>query len=60
MHDGGLGGGHSDRTATLAALARIIDGLRGQGYELVTVPELTGIAESRDASRRPEAVCSAS
>jgi len=59
MHDGGLGGGHSDRTATLAALPRIIDGLRGQGYDLVTVPELTGAAESRDAGRQREAACSA-
>jgi len=59
MHDGGLGGGNSDRTATLAALPRIIDGLRGRGYELVTVPEITGIAESRDAAGWRGAVCSA-
>ena len=42
MHDGGLGGGHADRTTTIAALPKILDGLRDRGYELVTVPELTG------------------
>jgi len=29
-----------NRGQTVAALPRIIDGLRQQGYELVTVPEL--------------------
>ena len=38
MHDGGLGGGHADRTTTIAALPKILDGLRDRGYELVTVP----------------------
>jgi peptidoglycan/xylan/chitin deacetylase (PgdA/CDA1 family) len=60
MHDGGLGGGHADRSATLAALPKIIVGLHRQGYELVTIPELTGVAPSRDAGRRQEALCSAS
>ncbi len=59
MHDGGLGGGHADRAATLAALPRIIDGLRGQGYALVTIPELTGAPASHDAAQPREATCSA-
>jgi uncharacterized protein YraI len=32
--------GPATETSTARALPRIIDGLRGQGYELVTVPEL--------------------
>ena len=59
MHDGGLGGGHADRAATLAALPRIIEGLRAHGYTLVTVPELTGGAASHDAAQPREATCSA-
>jgi peptidoglycan/xylan/chitin deacetylase (PgdA/CDA1 family) len=59
MHDGGLGGGNPDRATTLAALPRIIDGLRAGGYELVTVPELTGLPASRSVSTAPEATCSA-
>jgi peptidoglycan/xylan/chitin deacetylase (PgdA/CDA1 family) len=43
LHDGGLGGGSPDRTATVAALPLIIDGLRAAGYEMVTIPELTGL-----------------
>jgi peptidoglycan/xylan/chitin deacetylase (PgdA/CDA1 family) len=35
MHDGG-----GDRSQTIAALARIIRGLRHRGYRLVTVPQL--------------------
>jgi peptidoglycan/xylan/chitin deacetylase (PgdA/CDA1 family) len=35
MHDGG-----GDRSQTVAALPRIIDGLRRRHYELVTVPQL--------------------
>ncbi|GAC1438122.1 MAG: hypothetical protein NVSMB51_13450 [Solirubrobacteraceae bacterium] len=38
MHDGG-----GDRSHTVAALARLIDALRGRGYTLVTVPELLGL-----------------
>lgn len=57
MHDGGVGGGNPDRTTTLAALPRILDGLRDQGYELVTVPELTGTRAKMGDKRGP--VCSA-
>lgn len=35
MHDGG-----GDRTETIAALPRVIDGLRAKGFQLVTVPRL--------------------
>lgn len=35
MHDAG-----GDRSQTVAALPRIIDGLRARGYKLVTVPQL--------------------
>lgn len=35
MHDGG-----GDRSQTVAALPRVIEGLREAGYELVSVPEL--------------------
>jgi peptidoglycan/xylan/chitin deacetylase (PgdA/CDA1 family) len=45
LHDGGLGGGNPDRRATVEALPRIIAALRQQGYDLVTVPELTGLPE---------------
>ena len=58
MHDGGLGGGNPDRTRTVAALPRIIDGLHERGYELVTIPELTGAPERQDDVRG--ALCSAS
>lgn len=58
MHDGGLGGGNPDRLATIAALPRILDGLRDQGYQLVTVPELTG-APAKMGDKRG-AACSAS
>lgn len=37
LHDGG-----GDRSQTVAALPRIIDGLRGQGYEFVTADVLVG------------------
>jgi cellulose synthase/poly-beta-1,6-N-acetylglucosamine synthase-like glycosyltransferase/peptidoglycan/xylan/chitin deacetylase (PgdA/CDA1 family)/spore germination protein YaaH len=37
LHDGG-----GDRTATVAALPAIIDGLRGEGLELVSVSQLLG------------------
>jgi peptidoglycan/xylan/chitin deacetylase (PgdA/CDA1 family) len=50
LHDGGIGGGNPDRTATVQALPRIIDGLRQSGYELVTVPDLTGIPVAQDGS----------
>ncbi len=38
MHDGG-----GDRSHTVAALPRLIDGLRARGYGFVTVPALLGI-----------------
>ena len=41
MHDGG-----GDRQSTMAALPRLIDGLRGAGFELVAVSTLLG--ETRD------------
>ena len=37
MHDGG-----GDRSHTVAALPRIIDGLRAKGYEFVSVSDLLG------------------
>ena len=37
LHDGG-----GDRTQTVAALPLLIDALRGQGYEFVSVPDLIG------------------
>jgi peptidoglycan/xylan/chitin deacetylase (PgdA/CDA1 family) len=58
MHDGGLGGGNPDRVTTLAALPRIIDGLRQRGYSFLTVPELTGAPAAHGRTRRP--MCSAS
>jgi peptidoglycan/xylan/chitin deacetylase (PgdA/CDA1 family) len=52
MHDGGLGGGNPDRATTVAALPRIIDGLRARGYSFVTVPELTGAPAQHGHKRR--------
>lgn len=60
MHDGGLGGGNPDRATTLQALPRILDGLRRRGYELVTVPELTGLAQTQRGTRQRGMRCSAS
>lgn len=57
MHDGGLGSGNPDRSATVAALPRIIDGLRARGYSFATVPDLIGQPAARGGERRP--VCSA-
>lgn len=57
MHDAGLGGGNPDRTKTIAALPRIIDGLRAKGYALVTVSDLIGLTRS---SAGVEVTCSAS
>lgn len=58
MHDGSLGGGHADRATTIAALPRIIDGLRQQGYAFATVPEITGAPLKHGGKRR--STCSAS
>jgi cellulose synthase/poly-beta-1,6-N-acetylglucosamine synthase-like glycosyltransferase/peptidoglycan/xylan/chitin deacetylase (PgdA/CDA1 family) len=46
LHDGG-----GDRSQTVAALPRIIEGLRAHGFELVTVSSLLGI--SREAIMPP-------
>jgi peptidoglycan/xylan/chitin deacetylase (PgdA/CDA1 family) len=56
MHDGGLGGGNPDRSTTIAALPRIVEGLRQQGYTLVTVPEVAGLSAT---GNHAEATCSA-
>jgi peptidoglycan/xylan/chitin deacetylase (PgdA/CDA1 family) len=58
MHDGGLGGGNPDRSTTIAALPRIIEGLRERGYSFSTVPELTGAPSAHGSTRRP--MCSTS
>ena len=46
LHDGG-----GDRSQTVAALPRIIEGLRARGYQLVTVSDLMGL--TRDAVMPP-------
>jgi cellulose synthase/poly-beta-1,6-N-acetylglucosamine synthase-like glycosyltransferase/peptidoglycan/xylan/chitin deacetylase (PgdA/CDA1 family) len=46
LHDGG-----GERSQTVAALPRIIDGLRAQGYQFVTVSQLAGL--SRDQAMPP-------
>lgn len=58
MHDGGLGGGNLDRSRTIAALPRIINGLRERGYTFLTVPEITGAPAASGHERRR--ACSAS
>jgi peptidoglycan-N-acetylglucosamine deacetylase len=51
MHDGG-----GDRSQTLAAVPRIINGLRARGFKLVTVPELVfSDPPPRDQARPDEA-----
>jgi len=60
MHDGGLGGGNPDRSRTLSALPRIIEGLRARGYTFATVPELIGVLPARIPGTHREATCSAS
>lgn len=42
LHDGG-----GERSQTIAALPRIIDSLRAQGYQFVTVSELAGLARAQ-------------
>jgi len=42
LHDGG-----GERSQTVAALPRIIDGLRAQGYEFVTVSALAGLTQAQ-------------
>ena len=46
LHDSG-----GDRTQTIAALPRIIDGLRGQGFTIVPISKLLGV--SRDVVMPP-------
>lgn len=53
LHDGGLGGGEPDRERTVRALPEIIRGLRARGYRLVTVPEITGMAEAGGRATEP-------
>lgn len=43
MHDGSLTGKGVDKSASVEAAPRIIDGLKSRGYELVTVPGLLGL-----------------
>jgi peptidoglycan/xylan/chitin deacetylase (PgdA/CDA1 family) len=45
MHDGGEY--DSDRTNTIEAVRQLIPVLQEQGFEFVTVPELTGIPYQR-------------
>ena len=40
LHDGGVGEGNPNRTATVEALPRILEGLRERGLEPVTVSEI--------------------
>jgi len=42
LHDGAGYGGRSDRAATVAALPRIIEGVRGRGLRFERLVELTG------------------
>ncbi|PXA99681.1 polysaccharide deacetylase [Nostoc sp. 3335mG] len=42
LHDGG-----GDRSQTLAALPRIIDGLRAKGYQIVPVSQLAGLTRDQ-------------
>jgi peptidoglycan-N-acetylglucosamine deacetylase len=57
MHDGGLSGGNSDRTRTIEALPRILDGLHADGYALVTIPDATGLPLAQAAPIAGELRC---
>src|SRR5438552_17563174 len=57
MHDGGLGGGNPDRTRTIEALPRIIEGLHADGYALVTIPEATGLQLAQQSSAEERLKC---
>ena len=59
MHDGGLGGGDPDRTRTIEALPRIIEGLQADGYALVTIPEATGLQLAQPTTKEDGLRCSA-
>ena len=60
MHDGGLGGGNPDRSRTIDALPRIIDGLRSAGYEFATIPGATGLPLAQGSTPVKGMHCSAS
>ena len=60
MHDGGLGGGDPDRTKTIEALPRLIDGLTRAGYTFATLPEATGASMQQSSSQVGALRCSAS
>ncbi len=47
LHDGTGLGGRADRNATIAALPRIVDGLRARGLRLVRLDELLGLEPYR-------------
>ncbi len=55
LHDGDDTHHGSDRTPTVAAVAKLIDELRARGYELVTVPEMLHIPATLPASQRTAA-----
>ena len=57
MHDGGLGGGNPDRTRTIEALPRIIDGLHAAGYAVVTIPDATGLPLQQSGSTAEDLRC---
>lgn len=48
LHDGG-----GERSQTIAALPRIIDGLRAQGYDFVTVSALAGLTRAQTMPALP-------
>lgn len=50
LHDGGGFGGSSDRSATIEALPRIIDGLRARGLEFARLDELLEVAPYRSVT----------
>ncbi|MEM9069163.1 MAG: polysaccharide deacetylase family protein, partial [Myxococcota bacterium] len=50
LHDGTGLGGRSDRSATIEALPRIIDGLRSRGLQFARLDELLGVEPYRAAS----------
>ena len=57
MHAGGLSGGDPDRSRTIEALPRIINGLEADGYQLLTIPEATGLPLERPASNAERLRC---
>lgn len=49
LHDGSGYGGRVDRSGTIAALPRIIEGLRERGLEFTRLDDLLGVQAYRDA-----------